>query len=224
MNNWGAARRDQLARAAQVREPVRELAFRHGRPPPLDWKPLPLGDKSAPPALSSREATLLAHEIRSAVEGREPGEALRRIDDVWRIVDRLSALAESQMRLLLSRVKGPELAAEPPWLSKASEDALKTDASQGAPTRAAVDSARRLARALLVGHPKEQADFEPAPAGAVIVKWHGTSLQWLVSAPRLPWPGVSVRAYARHDPSSPKLEPETSHYAPTVLEHANKHL
>jgi hypothetical protein len=220
MTDWGAARNHKFSGPAPTGR------FHFGPPPPLEpqWKSLPLKDPSVPSALSSREGTLLAHEIRSAVEGREPEEAIQRIDDVWRIVDKLAALAESQMRLLLSRVKGPELAVEPPWLSKAGEAVLKMDANERAPTHAAVDSARRLARALLLIHPKELADLEPAPAGAVIVKWRGSSLHWLVSAPRLPWPGVSVRAYARRDPSSPKLEPETSHYAPTVLEHANKNL
>jgi hypothetical protein len=187
------------------------------------WKPLP-AERAAVP-VAKVDVARLEHAIRCASEEGPPEQAIRRIDSLWQTIDVLTSLAESRMRILLARVEGPKLEHEPRWLSKAIRELLKTGSPElGAPNRAAVDSACRLVRAFLVVHPERQADLEAAPAGSVLVKWRASSLRWLVSAPRLPWPGVSVRMYARTDPALPKMQADTSHYAPTVLEHAEKNV
>ena len=174
---------------------------------------------------SSIDAARLDHAIRCASELSDPEDAIRRIGSLWQTVDSLASLAESRMRALLARVKGPELTPEPSWLTAAGRELLGAcDAESGAPSRAALESASRLARALLTKEPDLRADLECAPAGSVLVRWRDSSLRWLVSTPRLPWPGVSVRAYARTDPALPRLEQETFHYVPLVLEHAKKNL
>jgi hypothetical protein len=194
-----------------------------GRAVGPSWKPLP-AERAAVP-VARVDVARLEHAIRCASDEAPPEQAIRQIDSLWQVIDALANLAESRMRILLARVQGPKLEREPGWLSKAIKEVLKTESRElGAPNRAAVDSASRLVRAVLAVHPTRQADLEPAPAGSVLVKWRGSSLRWLVSAPRLPWPGASVRMYVRTDPTLPKMQVDTSHYAPTVLEHAAKNL
>jgi hypothetical protein len=165
---------------------------------------------------------LLWRAICHASLSANADEAIRRIDIIWRGVDKVTFLAESRMRILLARIRGPQLALEPEWLLNAIDD-LNVDIT-GAPGRSAVGSGASLVRALLAVRPDQRADLEPYVGGAVIVKWRGSSLRWLVGPPRLPWPGVSVQLYVRPDPSLPKLDAQSCHYAPVVVEHALKNL
>jgi hypothetical protein len=204
--------------------PPRTPPLRVAGPGNLAWKPLAADSTPVTPVFAVDTARL-EHAIRCTSDLPDPNDAIQRLDALWQTVDALATLAESRMRILLTRVRAPEIAPEPRWLAKASKELSDTETPDlGAPNRAAVDSARRLVRALVATHPEQRADLEPAPAGSVLVKWRNSSLRWLVSAPKLPWPGVSVRAYFRADPALPKLEQETSHYAPQILERATKNL
>ena len=223
MSDWGPIRRKLPA--ARPRRPEPKPGQFAGPLSSLSslWKPLP--PERVPYPVTRVDAARLEHAIRSASEESPAEAAVQRIDSLWQTIDALASLAESRMRIVLSRVRGPELASEPRWLSEASTELLRSEnADLGVPNRGAVDSARRLARALLAIHPKRRAELEPAPAGSVFVKWGDSSLRWLVSAPRLPWPGTSVRVYVRADPSVPKMQQETFHHAQGVLEHASKNL
>ena len=90
---------------------------------------------------SSIHAARLDHAIRCASELSDSEDAIRRIGSLWQTVDSLASLAESRMRALLARVKGPELTPEPSWLTAAGRELLGAcDAESGAPSRAALES------------------------------------------------------------------------------------
>src|SRR5580704_8521373 len=107
MNQWG-----RLQRKPRYGGPV-------GPPPDLAWRPL--SPDPAPTQVAKVDSSRLEHAIRCASEAAEPEDAIRRIDVLWQAIDALASLAESRMRMLLARVKGPDLAPEPRWLSAATK-------------------------------------------------------------------------------------------------------
>jgi hypothetical protein len=188
------------------------------------WKRYAAEDDGTVPVFAP-EITRIKHALVATEDGAFPERAIRRIEKVWQALDELVLIAESKARLLVSRVPSPTLSKEPAWLEKAFLKLSKTR-KEGIdrPHRSVQESARKLVLAMLAQLPELKADISPAPGGAIEIAWQGSSLRWLVTPPRLIWPGVSVRVYVQEDPESPKLTPQTFHYAPSVLAHAERHL
>ncbi len=160
-------------------------------------------------------------DIRQAYEHFSPQEAVERIERLWQQIDVADGVAEAKMRLLLRRLTPPELRDVRPSLEVqlkqlvggSAEDSVHPDV---------IDSVRSLLRAL---PPSVDPTLEADGRGAVEVDFGGASqLTWLVERPRITWPGVSVRAYARAKGSRGPVKVKPFHQAFGLLEHAKQHL
>jgi hypothetical protein len=167
--------------------------------------------------------------IREASDLPNPADAMREIDVIWGKLYGACSLAESRMRGLVHCVRDPKVAWEPSWLT-AAMDRLRGSVSEGldAPHFLAIESARKLVCALISASRGRAvvAQIQAAPYGCVDIWWDNSplSLSWIVAPPRLPWPGVDVRVYARRAPDRPCMCAESFHRADAVVKHALMHL
>ncbi len=128
-------------------------------------------------------------------EGHE--QAQRLIARIWEQIARTEQFAEARMRLCLGKAVPPPTANRPEWLESAIHELQSNDEGLAASHPLAIESADLLLRAFLV---KQSAavipEVERAPLGAVSVIWDNRTrrILWLISAPRIPWPGIEVRA------------------------------
>ena len=162
------------------------------------------------PQLTPTEA--LKQQAREAAEGPE-GE--RRLEQVWQSVDGVVTVIEGKMRVLLtaSRLRAPEV-------SPSVAEAFKVLADHDAAAHA-----KRLVSAMFEALPRAQdaTEISAGPPGVIEVRLFG-EVTWLISAPRLPWPGTAVRAYFPRSPGSVQLDAETFHLAPTLIERTKQAL
>lgn len=200
-----------------------------GKPgmPPRDWKPLPaLGPEAPINLITDVDTTRLKFAIECASNDAELERGIRSLDTLWQFIDSLVDLAESRMRILLTRIPKSKAStlAEPAWVATAKSNLLAKASKSDPVSSSALESAARLVATFAATYPDQRAELELGPNGGILVRWQNMPLRWLVAAPRLPWPGVSVRMYVRPDPESAKMDVETSHYAPKVIEHAAKNV
>lgn len=173
--------------------------------------------------ITDREPNLpQLREAIVALSERKSLEAAKRIDEIRESVDELGAAAEARLRVTLKSLTAPALAPEAPaWFV----ESVRLLPSHQLDKRV-VASAERLVRAVVaaVGAAGE-GRCELANDGTLEVVWESDScLTWLVGRSRLPWPGINVRAYARHDANLPAMRSRSFQLAHRAIEHAASRL
>ncbi len=147
-------------------------------------------------------ANHLEEAIRRAYDNLAPTEALAAISGIRDELDRLSELAAARAHLTMGKLQTPELAGLPKWFAQSMSDLADIEEPEAAPSRAAVDSAELLVRALQA-RTGDKVEYEGivdvGPLGRLIIDWLVPTgrLQWMVEAVDLPWPTVKVYRLAR---------------------------
>ncbi|MEL6761941.1 MAG: hypothetical protein AAFP04_16295 [Myxococcota bacterium] len=116
------------------------------------------------------------------------------LDRTWERLDRLSTLAEAKLRLALNAQATEPADRLPSWAK------LAGSPPDGAHPRVA-HSAQLLIQAMLnkLSGEEVRAELDWSKFDALDVDWEGpgSSLNWVVRPPGLPWPGVRVRSCFR---------------------------
>jgi hypothetical protein len=135
--------------------------------------------------------------IRRAYEDPDPRKGLKFIAAVWEELHKTSELAAARSRILLGKLKLPQLAPTPNWFEDQKDTLSEVDHGELAANPLAVASTELLIRAVVaaIGDAEElRAEVDIGPAGRVLVDWlvPGIRLQWLVEATDTPWPSAKV--------------------------------
>ncbi len=144
----------------------------------------------------------LEEALRRASDNLAPADALAAISRIRDELDRLSELAAARAHLATGTLRTPELAELPKWFEQSLSDLADTEEPDAAPSRAAVDSAELLVRALRA-RTRDNVEYkgilDVGPLGRLIIDWSVPTgrLQWMVEAVDLPWPTVKVYRLAR---------------------------
>ncbi len=138
----------------------------------------------------------LRQRIRDASGMPDAVEAARRVGEIWSDLQEVVDLAEARMRILTRRLPDLPLAPTPPWLHDEIAS-LRQDVEEDstAPAEAVLTSTQQIVRAFLQERSDVRATLCRFGPDQVEVTWETLGVIWLVSKPRVPWPGVSVRVY-----------------------------
>ncbi|WP_437325542.1 hypothetical protein [Sorangium sp. So ce381] len=182
----------------------------------LHWRTLSSVDaqsKFGSEALRLLDETIAALGASGTINDAVHLDAIReRAEDVC-------VAAESHLRVIVKQLPSLPLGTSAPeWLNEL--NAIATVDSR------VLASARNLICAVIADVGADiEANFEPSDDGAIEVTWDTPrQLTWIVNRPRLPWPGVSVRAYARADEDRPAIQTRSFSLAHRVVEHARSFL
>lgn len=145
-------------------------------------------------------------------------DAAKQIDAIRESVDEVSVAAESYLRAIVKGLPAiPKIEQAPAWLDEPTDDYDPTTIDPRV-----MASARDIVRAVLAVAPAGAiAKCEPASDKGLEICWD-TPLQltWIIGKPRLPWPGVNVRAYTRAQVDRPALDVRTFFLAHRLIDHA----
>lgn len=177
-------------------------------------------EREAPSELHVIDLARTEATIRAVSADPNAVAAAARIDGIWARVEEVAALAESRMRILLKRVAPPNLGAEPAWLGDALRQLVASEEAREERLHpSAVETTRRLVRAVVAEIPDAHAELEVTPGGGISVVWRSPrTLRWTVTPARLPWPGVNCRMYVQTGERAHNVEARTVHLAHAAIE------
>jgi hypothetical protein len=156
------------------------------------------------------------HEAIAILGASGTLDSAKRIDGIRELAEDICINAESHLRIMLKKLPALELADSlPSWFE---------ESVPGVDSRA-MASASKLVRAVLADVNDIEASCEPSDDGAVEISWDTPrQLTWVVNRPRMSWPGINVRVYARVDEDRPELQVRSFFLAHRAVEHARQFL
>jgi len=222
-DDWGARSHRLVVRRSMSRNSPTQTAWLadHGT---LGWKEYTPQYEAREEPFDKTAAKQATDELRKAItylaEGSDISRNARLIDSIHEQAHEVCLAAEARLRLLSGALEPIPLARDlPEWAQSLAAD------PPPAVVRRTLESFTRLVRAAGANWDLPDASVAVGPSGTIEVTWDvATSLTWIVSKPRLSWPGISVRSHCRVDPDRPELRSRTFLLAHRLLADAGKHL
>lgn len=177
------------------------------------WKSPP----SPPASTMDQDRSRWMRRIEELVKAGSLDDA-KEIDLIREQVDEVSVAAESYLRAMIKGLPAVlRVEQAPSWLDEPTDD---YDPASIDPR--VMISAKDILRSVLAAAPVEvSARCERSRDGGLEISWDvPRQLTWVISKPRLPWPGVNVRAYARAHEDQPALDVRTFLLAHRLIDHA----